>query len=110
MVLRVRANVVLVDKDGRDLLDAERFRILKFVRETGSISKAAKKMRLPFRGVWGKLKALEEDCGFKVLTKNPRGSALTQECEELYVRYQELSESCNRSAKSKFRKLFASEA
>jgi len=106
MVLRVRANVALEDNDGRNLLDAERFRILKCVRETGSISKAAKRMRLPFRLVWGKLKTLEDNCGFKILMTSPNGSKLTQECEGLYLKYEELSRSCQRSAKSKFRKLF----
>jgi molybdate transport system regulatory protein len=106
VTLRVKTNVVLEDTDGRQLLDSERFRILKFVRETGSISKAARKMRLPFRGVWGKLKALEDDCGFKVLTSSRNGSQLTEACEGLYLRYEELSKSCERSAKSKFRKLF----
>ncbi len=106
MVSRVRTNVVLEDKVGTTLMDPERFRILHFVRETGSISKAAKRMRQPFRGVWAKLKALEDDCGFKVLMTSPTGSRLTHECEELFWRYEELSRSCERSAKSKFRKLF----
>jgi molybdate transport repressor ModE-like protein len=106
MVFHVRANVVLEDGNGRHLLDQERFHILKSVRETGSISKAAARMKVPFRGVWAKLKALEEDCGFKVLKKTPKGSQLTQECEVLFLRYAELSRCCERSAKSKLRKLF----
>ena len=106
MVLRVRTDVVLEGKDGTPLLDPERFRILKYVRATGSISKAAKRMRIPFRGVWSKLKALENECGFKILMRSPTGSRLTEECEGLYCRYEELSKSCERSAKSKFRKIF----
>jgi molybdate transport repressor ModE-like protein len=106
MTLRVKTNIILEDTEGRQLLDPERFRILKYVRETGSISKAAKKMRQPFRGVWGKLKELEDDCGFKILRSSRNGSHLTEACEGLFQKYAELSSSCQRSAKSKFRKLF----
>jgi molybdate transport system regulatory protein len=106
MTLRVKSKVWLENDLGKTVLGEGRFIILKAIRETGSISKAALKLKQPFRRVWARVKDAEQQCGFKLVETNRVGSKLTLEGEDLLKKYAELHRVCNRHANAKFRKLF----
>ncbi|MFH0825659.1 MAG: LysR family transcriptional regulator [Pseudomonadota bacterium] len=106
MNLKVKSKVWLENEVGMTVIGEGRFQILKAVRETGSISKAATKIGQPFRRVWARLKDAEAQCGFRLVERSAGGSKLTAEAEELLKKYAELHRTCNRYANGKFRKIF----
>lgn len=104
---KMRYKIWLENDDGKPIIGEGRLRILQAVRRTGSISKAAKTLKQPFRNVWAKIKDAEQQCGFRLVETTRSGSKLTPEGERLARKYAELARSCSRSANEKFRKLFA---
>lgn len=52
-----------------------RFKILEAVEQHGSISSAAKELKMSYRSVWGKIKATEERLNKEILVKNAGGSS-----------------------------------
>jgi molybdate transport system regulatory protein len=106
MDLKVKSKVWLENEIGMTVIGEGRFSILKAIRETGSISKAALKIGQPFRRVWARVKDAEAQCGFMLVERSSKGSKLTAEGEELLRKYAELHRVCNRYANEKFRKLF----
>jgi molybdate transport system regulatory protein len=107
--LKVRCKIWLENDDGMPVIGEGRLRILQAVRRTGSISKASKALKQPFRNVWGKIKDAERQCGFRLVETTKSGSKLTSAGERLIFKYAELARSCSRSANDKFRRLFAGE-
>ncbi len=107
--LRVRCKIWLENDEGMPIIGEGRLRILQAIRRTGSISKASKALKQPFRNVWAKIKDAERQCGFKLVETAKSGSKLTAEGERLMFKYAELARSCNRSANEKFRRLFSSQ-
>jgi molybdate transport system regulatory protein len=107
IAFKLRCKIWIENSDGKPILGEGRLRILQAVRRTGSISKAARALNQPFRNVWGKIRAAEQQCGFKLLETNRSGSRLTAEGERLMQKYADLARSCARSANDKFRKVFA---
>jgi molybdate transport system regulatory protein len=107
MSLRLRCKVWLENDSGKPVMGEGRLRILNAVRVTGSISKAARKLNLPFRKVWAKIKDAERQAGFKIVETTKSGSRLTPEGEDFLLRFAQFQTSCQRSAHTKFRKQFA---
>lgn len=108
MRVKLRCKVWLENEFGKPVIGEGRLRILTAVRLTGSISKAARKLNLPFRNVWAKIKDAEQQFGCRLVETTNVGSSLTMEGEELLVRFAELQRSCERSARAKFKKVFSS--
>ncbi|MBI4964513.1 MAG: LysR family transcriptional regulator [Desulfomonile tiedjei] len=106
MTVRLRCKVWIENEGGKPIIGEGRLRILTAVRLTGSISKAARKLNLPFRSVWAKIKDAERQVGFKIVDTNSSGSRLTAEGEKLLAQFAELQRSCTRSAHAKFKKVF----
>ncbi len=106
MSLSVKTKVWIENEEGKLIIGTGRLRILEAIRETGSMNKAAKKLRQPFRAVWGKIKATEDRCGFKLVTRTKTGSQLSEEGRELLGRYNDLLHSCEEFTDIQFRRLF----
>lgn len=106
MSIKLRYKVWLENEAGKPVIGEGRFRILTAIRLTGSMSKAARRLKLPFRNVWAKVKDAERQCGFKIVETTRTGSILTTEGEKLLSRFAELQRSCRRSADAKFKKVF----
>lgn len=109
MTLRVKSKVWLENELGRTVIGEGRFKILKAIRETGSISKAASRLGQPFRRVWARVKDAEEQCGFRLVERTSKGSTLTSEGEDLLKKYAELHRVCGQYSNAKFKKLFREE-
>jgi molybdate transport system regulatory protein len=110
MPLRVRSKIWIENDKGKLVIGTGRVRILEAILEVGSMNRAAKKLKQPFRAVWGKIKATEERCGFKLVERTSDGSRLTEEGLELLWTYTRLRNRCEKFADAQFGELFQGEA
>ena len=106
MALRVRYKVWIENEDGKLVIGTGRLRILEAIMELGSMNKAAQKLKQPFRAVWGKIKATEQRCGFKIVERTSEGSRITKEGLELLDTYGRLARRCQNYADQQFNELF----
>ena len=109
MALRVRSKIWIENDEGKLVIGTGRLKILEAIQEVGSINKAAGKLKQPFRAVWGKIRATEERCGFKLVERTSEGSRLTKEGQELLFTYIRLRNRCEKFADHQFRELFRRE-
>lgn len=106
MSFHVKSKIWVENDDGRLIIGTGRVRILEAIDRLGSMNKAAAEVKQPFRAVWGKIKATEQRCGFKLVETNSGGSKLTEEGRELLHAYNALLERCRVFADDEFRGLF----
>ena len=106
MSFRLKIKIWIENDDEELIIGTGRVRILEAVLESGSLNKAAHKLNQPFRAVWGKIKATEKRCGFKVIETTSTGSRLTKEGLELLQAYNKLRNGCEHFAEDLFRDLF----
>ncbi len=106
MALRMRFKIWIENDDGKLVIGTGRLRILEAILELGSMNKAAHKLGQPFRAVWGKIRATEQRCGFKLVEGTSEGSILTKEGLELLRTYSELSKRCEKYADQQFHEIF----
>jgi molybdate transport system regulatory protein len=86
-----------LEADGKLVMSDYRVRLLEAIADSGSLSKAAESMRLSYRRAWGKLKELEDNLGYPLVTSESGGSrggnsVLTKEALafiDAYRRFQE---------------------
>ena len=74
--MRIRHKIWLEDESGV-LFGRGRFELLLTVDELGSLSAAAKKMKMSYRAAWGRIRASEERLGLPLMEKAPVGRGLT---------------------------------
>lgn len=74
--------------DGRNFLGRGRVDLLQRIRETGSISKAAKAMKMSYKAAWDAVDAMNVAWGTPLVESGPAGSRLTDEAEQLIRAYQ----------------------
>lgn len=87
--MRVRMKLWL-EEDDEVLYGQGRQLLLEALRETGSLAGAARRLKMSYRGAWGRLKASEERIGFKLVERSSEGRRamqLTPEAEELIKRF-----------------------
>jgi molybdate transport system regulatory protein len=109
MALRVRSKIWIENEKGQLVIGTGRLRILQTILELGSMNKAAQKLKQPFRAVWGKIRATEERCGFKIVERTSDGSRLTKEGLELLWTYTRLRNRCEKYTDHEFEDLFGKE-
>jgi len=64
-----------VDETGAVLFGLGRLKMLEAVREYGSISAAAKALKMSHRRIWGRIKLTEERLGQPLLVRNVGGAS-----------------------------------
>jgi len=109
MALKIRSKIWVENDKGQLVIGTGRLRILQAIGEVGSMNKAAKMLKQPFRAVWGKIRATEERVGFTVVERTSGGSRLTREGQELLDKYVSLRERCEEYADKQFKDLFGQE-
>lgn len=109
MPLHVRSKIWLENENGKLVIGTGRLKILQAIQEVGSINKAAIKLKQPFRAVWGKIKATEERCGFKLVERTSEGSRLTKAGLDLLWAYTRLRSRCEKFTDQQFQDLFHQE-
>lgn len=75
--------------DGRNFLGRGRVELLQRIRETGSISRAAKAMKMSYKAAWDAVNAMNTAWGGPLVESGPAGSRLTEAAERLIVAWQQ---------------------
>lgn len=86
-------------------------RLLRGVRETGSLHRAAEQMGMAYSKAWTLLRRLEEEWGFPLLERQAGGahggfSRLTAEAEDLLCRYEAMLREVEQAAGQAFARYF----
>ncbi len=84
---------IWLERDGRFIMSEGRAKLLRIVKETGSLSKAAKEMRMSYRHAWGVVHRIAQSAGGAVVSSVRGGreggiSKLTPFGEELLMEYE----------------------
>jgi molybdate transport system regulatory protein len=74
--------------DGRNFLGRGRVELLQRIRETGSISKAAKAMKMSYKAAWDAVDAMNDAWQVPLVESGPAGSRLTEDGERLISTFQ----------------------
>jgi molybdate transport system regulatory protein len=74
--------------DGRNFLGRGRVELLQRIRETGSISKAAKAMKMSYKAAWDAVDAMNTSWRSALVESGPAGSSLTEDAERLIEAFQ----------------------
>lgn len=75
--------------DGRNFLGRGRVELLQRIRETGSISKAAKAMKMSYKAAWDAVDAMNAAWKSPLVESGPSGSYLTADAEQMITAYQQ---------------------
>ncbi|OJZ21719.1 MAG: transcriptional regulator [Thiobacillus sp. 65-29] len=73
--------------DGRNFLGRGRVELLQRIRETGSISRAAKAMKMSYKAAWDAVDAMNTAWDVPLVESGPGGSRLTEDAERLIAAY-----------------------
>jgi molybdate transport system regulatory protein len=106
MPFRVKSKIWIENEEGKLIIGTGRVRILEAILEAGSMNKAARMLKQPFRAVWGKIKATEERCGFKLVETTNAGSRLTKEGIQLLSTFTRFHDRCESFVNEEFRECF----
>lgn len=92
----IRVKVWIEDEKGETFFGAGQLKMLKAIDQYGSISAAAKQMKMGYRSMWGKLKKIEDRLGRRLLIREKGGTAggsskLTPEAHELVEKFSHLN-------------------
>jgi molybdate transport system regulatory protein len=74
--------------DGKNFLGRGRIELLQRIRETGSISKAAKVMKMSYKAAWDAVDAMNNAWDIPLVESGPAGSHLTEDAERLITAFQ----------------------
>lgn len=75
--------------DGKNFLGRGRVELLQRIRETGSISKAAKAMKMSYKAAWDAVDAMNSAWQSPLVESDPAGSRLTASAERLVEAFQQ---------------------
>ena len=73
--------------DGRNFLGRGRVELLQRIRETGSISRAAKAMKMSYKAAWDAVDSMNAAWQSPLVDSGPSGSRLTEDAERLISAY-----------------------
>ena len=76
--------------DGKNFLGRGRIELLQRIRETGSISKAARSMKMSYKAAWDAVDSMNAAWQSPLVESGPAGSHLTNEAERLIKAYQKV--------------------
>ena len=99
---------IWVERDGKVVLSDWRVRLLETIDETGSLSRAAEKLEVPYRTAWYKLKEIEDRLGVKLLETQSGGadgggSRLTADARQLITRFRRVCAGIGELVEQRFR-------
>jgi molybdate transport system regulatory protein len=74
--------------DGKNFLGRGRVELLQRIRETGSIAKAARAMKMSYKAAWDAVDAMNVAWRVPLVESGPAGSSLTEDAEHLIAAFQ----------------------
>ena len=110
MKVQVRSKVWL-EAEGRPVLGPGRLELLQYIDKQGSISRAARLLKMTYRKAWGQIKAMEEQLGLPLVEKQAGGpggggARLTAEARDLLSKYFRLAQGIEEEVDRRFRGIF----
>jgi len=101
---------IWLEQDGK-IFGKGPYRLLKGVRENGSLSEAAKAMGMSYNKAYNLIRLIEGRLGFRLIDSKSGGtkgggSVLTTEAEKLIASYEEFSADCERCLREIFERHF----
>lgn len=78
--------------DGANFLGGGRVELLQRIAETGSISQAAKAMKMSYKAAWDAVDAINHAWGTPLVESHPGGSKLTDDAIRLIAAFHEAQE------------------
>jgi len=108
--VQVRSKI-WIEVHGRPVLGPGRLELLRAVEERGSMSGAARFMKISYRKAWGQIRAMEERIGLPLMEKQTGGvggggTRLTAEAREFLKKYAHLVEGLEELVDRKFGEVF----
>lgn len=108
--IKVRSKIWLAVK-GQPILGPGRMELLRLVDEQGSISKAARLLKISYRKAWGQIRAMEEKLGILLVQKQTGGPGgggafLTAEARKLLGKYEALIQGLKEEINMRFAEIF----
>jgi molybdate transport system regulatory protein len=102
-----------IEENEEVVLSLWRVNLLTTIDETGSISAAAEKMKVPYRRAWEKIREMEQRLGFRLLDTEVGGSGggganLTQKAREYVDRFKKFEKGLDVEVQSRFEEAFGS--
>ena len=105
--LKLRSSYWIVDDDGNIIIGKGRAEILDNIERFGSINRAAKAMKMSYKGVWSKIKATEKHLRQNIVHADRKeGTRLTSRGKELLEQYKQLEKKCMVSDDKIFTQIF----
>ena len=110
MKVQVRSKVWL-EAQGRPVLGPGRLELLQYIDKQGSISRAARLLKMTYRKAWGQIKAMEEQLDLALVEKQAGGpggggARLTPEARELLSKYFRLAQGIEEEVDRRFQEIF----
>lgn len=110
MAFKPRTRLWIQDENEKIIFGTGRVRILKAIDETGSMNKAARKLGMSYRTVWGKVHDTEGRLGFKLIEttvgSKRGGSRLTPGARQMLGKFEKWHDKTIDYADKLFAKLF----
>lgn len=108
--MKVKSKVWL-EKDGELVFGSGKSLILKAIRETGSINKAAKRMNMSYRHAWSYVRSAEKRIAKPLLVKikggkNGGGAVLTGYAKNLLKKFKQLEREVKLFTDTKYKQIF----
>ncbi|MFC1708634.1 winged helix-turn-helix domain-containing protein [Candidatus Omnitrophota bacterium] len=108
--MRIKTKVWL-EKEGKLILGSGKVLILKSIASTGSINKAAEKIKMSYRHAWSCIRAIEGRIGRPVVkkTKGGRGgggATLTEDGKDLVRKFERLEQEIKSFSDKRFKEIF----
>ncbi len=112
--LHPRSNFWLETDEGEVALSEWRIHLLESVSETGSISGASRRMNIPYRLAWQRIREMEERLGIPLVVAHTGGSggggaSLTKEAEEFIRRFKKFRNGLEDVVRNHFEAAFSGE-
>ena len=109
--MRIRHKFWL-EENSEVLFGRGRYMLLRTVDELGSLSAAAKKMKMSYRAAWGRVRASEERLGLPLMEKAPvgRGLVLTDQARKLIEMYRRFEDEIDALVREKGSRIFGAES
>lgn len=109
--MKVRTKVWIEDDHGKVVFGSGRVRMLKAIHRLGSMNKAAKALKMSYRGLWGRIKSTEDRMGAKLLVTGPgggkgSGSILTPTGKRFLKNYKLIEDRVHQQADQEFEQIF----
>lgn len=106
-MLKVKSRHWIVNETDQIIIGDGRQEILENIERTGSINQTAKRMKMSYKGVWGKIRATEKYLRARiVMTDRGEGSVLTDEGRDILDRFRRFSAECHEKEGEVFDRIF----